>query len=424
MQHCERFPGFRISIKGLFTFALCLACQFGFSQSERWVVDASAGLVNSNILKDGSSVGSALTNPYAGLSLTTPTLFLTDTQPSIRNFRLSLSPRYQILGADFNDPRYKHKFHYIGFPLQAKVELFSSFDFKAGVSGGYLLTNFRSSSNTNQENFPIEEPGFLHWWATGGLEMALSQRLGLQISYQRSLKQLPNAHQFQAFRLGLNYQLNTNDPRFQKPGEKEQRERRARYHIQQLKKGMLLVRLTSNHQQITRLKQDLREMKGVADSNDAKGKHKQARKASLKANQKQERLASLKAKTRQRNQNLIEAFNKAFDFCDYAFFYDYQTDSVLKENWSRVAFQNLQGQGLSINKQKPRYILDVGSSFLKREHRTYEGMVIRDTSLKVLKSPFPAKIPNSQTFDFAGLDKSPLKMVRKLNEELKSYWGR
>jgi hypothetical protein len=51
-------------------------------------------------------------------------------------------------------------------------------------------------------------------------------------------------------------------------------------------------------------------------------------------------------------------------------------------------------------------------------------MVIRDTSLKVLKSPFPAKIPNSQTFDFAGLDKSPLKMVRKLNEELKSYWGR
>lgn len=373
--------------------------------SEGFQVDLTAGIFNSNIINNGSSVGSALTNLYGGLRLISPTIFSTRSQKNPSNFKLSLNPRYQILGADFTNPRYKHKFHYFALPLNGRYQLFSGFDIVAGASAGYLLANFRTNNNSNTEDFPIEDPSILHLWGSAGVEFDLSKKIGLQLSYQRSIQQLPADHHFRSFRVGLSYQLYPLNNDYESGTKIKPEEKAARNHIRRLEKGILLVRLPSQRKQIKHLKQELQNL--------AKNSEAYA--------EKKEKLITLRKRTQIRNNRLIAAFQKTFDFCDYAFFYDYQTDTILSSKWHSIAFKQKGKPGKAIAPDQPRYVLDVGESYLKRYHRSYEGMVIRDTTLHVIKPPFPAKIPNMKTFQFLGLQKKPKRMVRKLENELKTF---
>lgn len=373
--------------------------------SEGFQVDLTAGILNSNIISNGSPVGSALTNLYGGLRLTSPTIFSNGAQKNPGNFKLSLNPRYQILGADFTDPRYKHKFHYFALPLNGRYELFTGIDIVAGASAGYLLANFRSDNNSNNEDFPIEDPGLLHLWGSAGLEFDLSKKIGLQLSYQRSIQQLASDHRFRSFRVGLSYQLYPLNNAYKSGSEINPEEKAARDHINRLKKGILLIRLNSNRKPIQHLKQALQNLE----------------KNSKAYAEKKEELITLKKRTEIRNNRVIAAFQKTFDFCNYAFFYDYQTDTILSSKWHSAAFKQKGDAGKTVSPDQPRYILDVGESYLKRSHRSYEGMVIRDTTLHVIKPPFPAKIPNTKTFQFLGIQKTPQKMVRKLQDKLQAF---
>lgn len=401
---------FLMGLKLLLILVFLTSSTVAQDQSDGLKVDLTAGLFNSNILKNGSSVGSALTNPYGGLRLTSPTIFSTGTQQNPRDFKLTISPRYQILGADFTSPRYKHKFHYFSLPLKGKFQLFSGFDVLAGASAGYLLTNFRTNISTNKEDFPIQDPNFLHLWGSAGVELALSNKIGLQLSYQRSIQQLPSDHRFRSFRVGLSYQLFPLTHDYESEASINRKEKAARNHIRRLEKGILLVRLPSNRKQIRHLQEELKNL-------DQKLKPE----AYI---EKREQIVALEKEAKIRSKRLIAAFQKAFDFCNYAFFYDYQTDTVLSSKWNSVAFKQKDKPVESIRPDQPRYILDVGESYLKRSNRSYEGMVIRDTTLKVLKSPFPSKIPNTKTFGFLGIQKNPNTMVRKLNHKLSSFRNR
>ncbi len=392
---------FLLGLKPLLLLALVGGNTTAQEDSEGFKVDLTSGIFNSNIINKGSSVGSALTNLYGGFRLISPTIFSEETMKNPRSFKLSLNPRYQILGADFTNPRYKHKFHYFALPLNGRFQLFSGFDILAGASAGYLLTNFRTNTNSNTEDFPIEDPGLLHLWGSAGIEIALSKKIGLQISYQRSLQQLPNNHHFSSFQLGLTYQLFPANINVQSDNSIEPKKKIARRHIRQLRHGILLVRLTSKRNQIQYLKEKL-DTAGAAED--------------------RVKLKTLQKLTEARHNRIIAAFKRAFNFCPYAFFYDYQTDTILSSNWQSVAFKQKGSPGIAVDSNKPRYILDVGESYLKRSHRSYEGMVIRDTTLHVLKSPFPAKIPNTKTFSFLGINKDPQKMVEKLNQKLQSFW--
>jgi len=101
----------------------------------------------------------------------------------------------------------------------------------------------------------------------------------------------------------------------------------------------------------------------------------------------------------------------------------YQTDSVLGRQWPEVSFRKPgQADAYQPDPEQPRYVLDLGSSYLKRENQRFSGMVVRDTSLMSLKEPFPAKYPNTKTFSFLDLDKNVAKMVQKLNAGLKEFY--
>lgn len=390
-----------------------------FAQHKGFQADLSAGILNTNIREGSDKVGSALTNPYGGLTLTSPTLALSDSNRSLSNLRLSLSPYYGVMGADFNTPRYKHKFHYLNVPLMVRIKAFQYFDIIAGASTAFLVTEFLTEKTGNPEK-AIKEPPYLHTFGVAGVEIPIVKRLGLQFNYQHSLKPLTNDFRFSGIQVGLNYQLNAGK-RDQAPWQKtdSKAEQKAKAHIKALRSGILLVRLKAKKIQLKALKDRKKRIKKALENTE-----QSPEKAEIqdRFNEVSNEIETLKRKTKKRHQKIIKAFHKNFDFSEVAFFYNHRTEAMLTDKWHKSAFQKLDQKHDFKDKNKTRYILDLGSSFLKRQNKRFEGMVIRDTSLKVLREPFPAKHPNTKTFSFIDLEKDVSKMVRKLNETLKSFY--
>lgn len=398
---------------------LFLGSNSAVAQDQGFQFDLSAGILNTNIQQSGKKVGSALTNPYGGLTLSSPTLALSDTTQSISNLRLSLSPYYGVMGADFNTPRYKHKFHYLNVPLTVRLKALQYFDIMAGASAAYLVTEFRTEKTGNPEK-AIKEPSYLHTFGVAGVELPIVTRLGLQVTYQHSLKPVTNDFRFSGLQLGLNYQLNAQRPS-QAPWQSTENkaEQKAKEHIKGLRSGILLVRLNAKKTQLKALKDRKKRIKKALEKTEPTPEKAEIQD---RYNQVLDKIETLKRKTKKRHQKIIKAFNANFNFSEVAFFYNHRTGTILTDQWHEYAFQKLDQNPEFRDKNKPRYILDLGSSFLKRQNKRFEGMVIRDTSLKALQEPFPAKHANTKTFSFMDLEKDVSKMVRSLNESLKGFY--
>lgn len=404
--------------------AICLLVVTGWCSppsaqaQDQFEVDLTGGLYNANIANSGEKVGSAITNPYGGLTVTSPALFLTDTSRAIQNLALSLEPHYQVAGADFDNPQYQHKFHYFSLPLQARAELFSSFEVLIGAAPAFLVTDFRENTTTDPDNLPLSEPDRLHSWGSVGIEAPLSEHFNLRLAYKRSLGPIApeSDFTFTSFQLGLSYEISQAVQRQPEDLRPDERQMKAWRHIKQLRRGILLVRLSAKRKQLQYLKKEKQKLRQQLDTlaNPSARKKYQAL---------DDKIQNLKDQTRNRHQRTVKAFRKHFDFCEVAFFYDYQTDTILSQQWPEAVFQKPGKAGqYTPAADQPRYILDVGSSFLKTEGRTYEGMVVRGTTLQVLKEPFPAKHPNTQTFSFMNLNSNRPTMVRELNEALQEYY--
>jgi hypothetical protein len=381
------------------------------AQHDDLEVNLSAGFHNTNIRNDGQKVGSAINNLYGGLTFVSPALVSADSASTVNAFRLSAEPHYLVAGADFNDPdRYIHKFHFFSVPLHARVQVFSAFDAFIGASGAFLITDFRQKNRTDPDKLPLNNPERFHTMGTAGIEAPISDNLNLRLAYRRSLQGLSEGFRLAGLQLGLTYELSRAIKRQQQEEQIQPTvNKTANRHIRRLKNGILLVRLNSERKKLKELQEALKKQAP------APGTRQYYRL--------QDQINDLKKERKQRHQRIIEAFEEEFRFSAYAFFYDYQTDSVLGRQWPEVSFRKPgQADAYQPDPEQPRYVLDLGSSYLKRENQRFSGMVVRDTSLMSLKEPFPAKYPNTKTFSFLDLDKNVAKMVRKLNAGLKEFY--
>jgi hypothetical protein len=379
------------------------------AQHEDLKVNLSAGLHNSNILDDGQKVGSAINNLYGGLTFVSPALLSADSASTLNALRLSAEPHYLVAGADFDDPnRYIHKFHFFSLPLHARVQVFSAFDAFIGASGSFLITDFREKNRNDPDKLPLNNPERFHTMGTAGIEAPVGDNLNLRLAYRRSLQGLSEGFRLTGLQLGLTYELSQAIKR-QQTEEAIQPEvnKEARRHIRRLKNGILLVRLNSERKKLKELQESRAKL--------APGTRQYYRLDNQRRDIKKERKI--------RHQRIIEAFKEEFRFSAYAFFYDYQTDSVLGKQWPEVSFKTPgQAEAFQPAPEQPRYILDLGSSYLKRQNQRFEGVVVRDTSLMTLEEPFPAKYLNTKTFSFLELDKDIAEIVRKLNSGLREFY--
>jgi hypothetical protein len=352
------------------------------AQHDDLKVNLSAGFHNTNIRNDGQKVGSAINNLYGGLTFVSPALVSADSASTVNAFRLSAEPHYLVAGADFNDPdRYIHKFHFFSVPLHARVQVFSAFDAFIGASGAFLITDFRQKNRTDPDKLPLNNPERFHTMGTAGIEAPISDNLNLRLAYRRSLQGLSEGFRLAGLQLGLTYELSRAIKRQQQEEQIQPTvNKTANRHIRRLKNGILLVRLNSERKKLKELQEALEKQAP------APGTRQYYRL--------QDQINDLKKERKQRHRQ-----------------------------WPEVSFRKPgQADAYQPDPEQPRYVLDLGSSYLKRENQRFSGMVVRDTSLMSLKEPFPAKYPNTKTFSFLDLDKDVAKMVRKLNAGLKEFY--
>lgn len=159
-----------------------------------------------------------------------------------------------------------------------------------------------------------------------------------------------------------------------KPEPRKSRIQRSHAAIQELKDGILVVRLKSNKKKIA-------EIQKVLQTEDV-GPAREERLRYL--------LSDTKDKTHLKNTAIIHAFGEFFDFCEVRFMYDYDTPK-LKTGAKKGYFLN---KSLEFD---PTIQLDTSYYMVSRFDRTsekeggplYDAIIISDSEFEDLVKPFP-----------------------------------
>jgi len=172
----------------------------------------------------------------------------------------------------------------------------------------------------------------------------------------------------------------------------------AAYHINELKEGVLLVRLPSNRKKIEALENTLTDSLSQKD-------HKNVSKT----------LDRTLKETEEVQTGIIAAMGSVFTFSEYAFFMDYDTHEVLKDG-SRL-FQSDMKTTYKLKDSTSIYILSVG----RTTETPIDAFIVFDKALQIIASPFPSQISRS---GIAGLFGNDTSHIKRLNTKLWRYFNR
>lgn len=187
----------------------------------------------------------------------------------------------------------------------------------------------------------------------------------------------------------------------------------AKTAIQDLKKGVLIVRLPSHAKKIAAM-EDLMKNKKVSKSN----------KENLK-----KQITLTKKETQLRNLAIVKGFKTAYDFSDVLFIYDHNTKAIQEGQATGVFLDKRLKVDESLDLNNRSYLF---ARFGKTDVNTttgVEGIIITDKNLVDLGKPFPAYVREGgfrflvdKAFDKKNADKRNMpRMVEKLNKNLKRY---
>ncbi len=166
--------------------------------------------------------------------------------------------------------------------------------------------------------------------------------------------------------------------------------------IVDLRDGILLIRFASNRNKTEALHKAMANAESQADS------------ARL-----ERELERTNESATQLQKSVIEALGSEFDFCEYAFFFDKDSKSVLSGK-GPVFREDLETE-VTIAPDRARYVMYVG----RTPESSINGFVIVDRSLEPIPRPFPGVISRS---GFAGLFGTDQGHIRRLNKKLKKYY--
>lgn len=170
----------------------------------------------------------------------------------------------------------------------------------------------------------------------------------------------------------------------------------AEQHIQNLKEGVLLVRLSTAQPQI----QALRRV----------GRHKEA--------------VALKTRMDSINKSIIRSFKTLYTFSDVMFFTSEQTERVQVGFWEGAFVNDSLEVDSSIAPKPgtPLFISYIGYVNSESTGGSFRGLVITDIELQYLDKPFPAVIKGYD--DIPGLSRIEAEMIILFNKKLNDFFVR
>ncbi|MGB0805084.1 MAG: hypothetical protein ACPGRC_00250 [Salibacteraceae bacterium] len=165
-------------------------------------------------------------------------------------------------------------------------------------------------------------------------------------------------------------------------------------HIQNLKKGVLLVRLHSQDAMIAKMKhfrQDVARVKKIKEIHE-------------------------------KNKETYLAFSSVYDFSDLRFFNGRDSKKVRDGDYSNIFLDdNLEiDTSIKIPQNVPVYVLDVGDIFFPNMSGHQEGVIIMNTIMEPLKKPFPYYVRKRS--GMAIIKRTDLDMAVILNNSLKTFY--
>ena len=165
-------------------------------------------------------------------------------------------------------------------------------------------------------------------------------------------------------------------------------------HIQNLKSGVLLVRLHTDEVII----------------------------AQMKKRQQHKLLKSKLQEIEARNKEIYMAFSSGYTFTQVYFFYGKDSEKVMAKNFSNIFI----GEDLKIDTSivlpanKPVYVVDVGDIYFEAFGGHFDGMIVMDEQIKPLEKPFPYYVRRRSGMPI--LKRSYLEMVLILQKEFEGFY--
>lgn len=180
----------------------------------------------------------------------------------------------------------------------------------------------------------------------------------------------------------------------QTPSSIKERNAIAEQHIQNLKEGVLLVRLSTAQPQI----QALRRV----------GRHKEA--------------VALKTEMDSINKCIVRSFRSLYTFSEVLFFTSDQTERVQVGFWEGSFVNDSLEIDSSITPKAgtPLFISYIGYVNSVSSGGSFKGLVITDIELQYLDKPFPAVIKGYE--DMPGLSRLEPEMILLFNKRLNEFF--
>ena len=299
------------------------------------------------------------------------------------NFFINLSADYSIRSSFSPKPYLKVVNRYVDIDLKFQYEFYRGVYFNVGSLYSYLINSQASYNSDGSDKFDINTYGS-EVSVVVGMGFRLSRVINFEFNYL-----IPTSNNIKTnFQLGVSIELN--NKKIPKPKTfTEIVNDESKRQIQDLKNGILLVRLHKNQKSIDAMKRV--------------GKYKKAKKAELKQ--------------WKRNTDITLGFVNNFDFCEFYFFYGENTDNVKSENYKNIFLDkdlNIDST-IVIDKNKPIFIAefnfldeDTAKYFSEITYRqndkgqmvaienyytgssmSFQDLVIKDSTFMQLQRPFP-----------------------------------
>ncbi len=189
-----------------------------------------------------------------------------------------------------------------------------------------------------------------------------------------------------------------------------QRKMLARQQIQDLKDGVLIVRLKTNDKA-------LKKLESILNNPNTKKKSKQRiRKKTI---------PQLKAAAKDLNDKMRRAFSESYTFSEVYFMPDTSTDD-LQNKRTRTSLTDAQGNAVSsdVLTEKNIFLVDYGQ-LPNDKTASITGLIISDIDSNTLHPPFPYFQRSGGVFVKLSsnklTDENAVKMIQIWNKKLKSY---
>lgn len=173
-------------------------------------------------------------------------------------------------------------------------------------------------------------------------------------------------------------------------------EKEAAKHIDLLKSGTLVVRLSSGEKKLAALK-----LRGT-----------------------QEQMNEYMLEVHIENKAIIDAFKEKFDFCEVRYTYDKDIEHLLRNPSNALLIDTATlevDSSLSMDVEKPFYILGTSRIYFETQNASSSGFVIMDKNLNYLEDPFPYYV---MSFEGMGpMARTPFIMVEALMKKLTDFYA-